>query len=113
MAIARVQRHHRLIEELRARAPRFVAGDRLGRDLGVSVRTVERDVAGLLDAGVPIEIRRGPGGGYSIDARAKLPPIVLSPGEAAAVITALVAVGPYASATAKSALKKLVSSMMA
>lgn len=113
MAIARVERQHRLIEELRARAPRFVAGDRLGRGLGVSVRTIERDVADLVDAGIPIEVRRGPGGGYSIDARIKLPPVTLSPGEAAAIITALVAVGPYASATAKSALKKLVGALSA
>lgn len=108
MAIARVERHHRLIEELRAPRPRFVPGDRLGRALGVSVRTVERDVAKLVDAGIPIEIRRGPGGGYAIDTRAKLPAITLTPGEAGALITAIVAVGPYASATANSALKKLV-----
>lgn len=108
MAVARVERQHRLIEELRARAPRFVSGRLLGQDLGVSVRTIERDVADLLRADVPIRVRRGPGGGYAIDARAELPPLALTPGEAAAIITALAAIGPYSSATARSALTKLV-----
>jgi predicted DNA-binding transcriptional regulator YafY len=111
MAVARVERQHRLIEELRARAPRFVSGDVLGRSLGVSVRSIERDIAGLVDAGIPIEVRRGPGGGYSIDARSKLKPVVLTPGEAAAIIAALVAIGPYSSATSRSALNKLVGAL--
>jgi predicted DNA-binding transcriptional regulator YafY len=111
LAVARVERQHRLIEELRARAPRSVAGGRLGLDLGVSVRTIERDIAELLDAGVPIDVRRGPGGGYAIDARSKLPPVVLTPGEAAAIIAALVAIGPNTSATARSALTKLVDAL--
>ena len=113
MSIARVERQHRLIEELRARAPRFVAGDQLGQDLGVSVRTIERDVAGLVGAGIPIQVRHGPGGGYAIDARAKLDPLVLTPGEASAIVTALVAVGPYASATAQSALAKVLDALTA
>jgi predicted DNA-binding transcriptional regulator YafY len=111
MAVARVERQHRLIEELRGRAPRFVSGAVLGRSLGVSARSVERDIATLVDAGIPIDVRRGPGGGYSIDARSKLKPIVLSPGEAAAIIAALVAIGPYTSATSSSALTKLVGAL--
>ena len=111
MAIARVERQHRLIEHLRVRAPRYVSGEQLGIDLGVSVRTIERDMGELLDAGIPIDVRRGPGGGYSIDARSKLPPVALSPGEAAAIIAALVAVGPYTSAVARSALMKLIDSL--
>ena len=111
MAIARVERQHRLIEELRARAPRYVTGERLGTDLGVSVRTIERDVAELLDAGIPIDVVRGPGGGYAIDARSKLGPLILTPGEASAIITALVAIGPYTSAAARSAMTKLVDAL--
>jgi predicted DNA-binding transcriptional regulator YafY len=111
MAIARVERQHRLIEELRARAPRFVSGEVLGRNLGVSVRSIERDIAELMDAGIPIDVKRGPGGGYSIDARSKLRPLVLTPGEAAAIIAALVAIGPYSSGTSRSALTKLVDSL--
>lgn len=107
-AIARVERQHRLIEELRARAPRFVTGETLARSLGVNVRTIERDIAEFVDAGIPVDVRRGPNGGYAIDARSKLGPVTLTPGEAAAIITALVAVGPYTSATSKSALSKMV-----
>lgn len=111
LAVPLVERQHRLIEELRARAPRPTAGGELAERLGVSVRTIERDVARLTTAGVPISVRHGPGGGYAIDARAQLPPLVLTPGEAAALIAALVAVGPYASATAQSALAKLVAAL--
>lgn len=111
MAIARVERQHRLIEQLRVRAPRLVTAQLLASDLGVSVRTIERDVAELIDAGIPIEVKRGPGGGYAIDARSKLPPLVLTPGEAAAIITALVAIGPYTSAVARRALTKLVDAL--
>lgn len=64
-----VERQHALIELLRIRAPRTVTGAWLASELGVSVRTVERDVAELTDAGVPIRIEHGPGGGYAIDAR--------------------------------------------
>lgn len=95
------------------RAPRTLTGEDLAGRLGVSVRTVERDLSELQAAGVPIGVRRGPGGGYTIDARAKLPALVLTPGEAAALIAALVAVGPYVSATAKSALGKLLDALTA
>jgi predicted DNA-binding transcriptional regulator YafY len=108
---ARVERQHALIEQLRIRAPRLSTGDRLAAELGVSVRTVERDVAELQAAGVPIGVRRGPGGGYTIDARSQLPPLILTPGEAAALIAALAAVGPYASATAVSVRDKLLAAL--
>ena len=110
-AIARVERQHRLIEELRRRAPRLVPGDVLGRELGVSVRTIERDIAALMDAQIPIDVGRGPGGGYGIDARAKLPPVTFTPGEAAAIITALVGIGPYNSPAGGRALTKLVKAL--
>lgn len=111
LSIARVERQHRLIEELRAKAPRFVPGEVLGSNLGISVRTIERDVAQLTEAGIPIDVRRGPGGGYAIDSRSKLSPIVLTPGEAAAIIAALVAIGPYSSAAAQSALTKIIGAL--
>lgn len=111
LSIARVERQHRLIEELRARAPRLVPGGVLASGLGVSIRTIERDVAQLIVAGVPVHVRRGPGGGYAIDARSNLPPVVLTPGEAATIISALAAIGPYASAAARSALSKMVQAL--
>ena len=107
----RVERQHTLIEELRVKAPRHVTGKGLARSLGVNIRTIERDIARLQEAGVPIDVKRGPRGGYSIDARAKLPPLEFTPGEAAALIASLVTLGPYATAYSQSALAKLLESL--
>ncbi|MCP3803714.1 HTH domain-containing protein [Allokutzneria sp. A3M-2-11 16] len=106
-----VERQHRLIEELRASAARRLSGETLARRLGVSVRTVERDVARLVEAGVPIRVRRGPRGGYAFDGRNTVDPVALTPGEIAALVAAVVAVGPYSSATARSALDKLLAAL--
>ncbi|MEV0611973.1 HTH domain-containing protein [Nonomuraea sp. NPDC050404] len=109
--IPRVERQHRLIEELRARDHRPLTADRLAERLGVSVRTVERDVADLLNAGVPVATQRGPGGGYVINTRNRLPPVALDPSEASALVAALVAIGPRASASAQSAMAKLIEAL--
>jgi predicted DNA-binding transcriptional regulator YafY len=110
-ALPLVERQHALIEEMRARAPRFVTGAVLAKRTGTTVRTVERDVARLAAAGVPVEVRRGPGGGYRIQGQARLPPVTFTPGEAAALVAAVVAVGPYTSATARTALDKLLAAL--
>lgn len=110
-ALPLVERQHALIEELRAHAPRFVPGADLAVRTGTTVRTVERDIARLTAAGVPVHVRRGPGGGYRIDARRQLPPLTLTPGEASALVASLVAVGPYISAAAQSALAKLLTAL--
>jgi predicted DNA-binding transcriptional regulator YafY len=107
-ALPLIERQHALIEELRASAPRFVTGARLAVRTGTTVRTAERDIARLRAAGVPVEVRRGPGGGYRLDIPRQLPPVTLTPGEAAALIASLTAVGPYTSATAHTALRKLL-----
>jgi predicted DNA-binding transcriptional regulator YafY len=111
-ALPLVERQHALIEELRARAPRYVPATVLAIRTGTTVRTVERDIARLTAAGVPVQVRRGPGGGYRIQGRSVLPPITLTPGEAAALIAALVAIGPYTSATAGTALDKLLAALI-
>jgi predicted DNA-binding transcriptional regulator YafY len=110
-ALPLVERQHALIEELRARAPRFVPGKDLATRTGTTVRTVERDIVRLVAAGVPVQIQRGPGGGYRIDARRELPPLALTPGEASAIVASLVAVGPYISASAQTALAKLLAAL--
>ncbi|TCP49919.1 HTH domain-containing protein [Tamaricihabitans halophyticus] len=106
-----VERQHALIEHLRARAPRTTTAAELARQLGVTSRTVERDVARLVDAGLPISVRRGPGGGYTFAAPTRLPPVALTPAEAGALISAVVAVGPYISAAARSAMDKLLTAI--
>jgi predicted DNA-binding transcriptional regulator YafY len=90
---------------------RGVTGPVLADVLGVSLRTIERDLAELRAAGVPVITRRGTNGCYAMDTRRELPPLALTPGEAAAIVAALVAIGPQASATAQSALDKLLTAM--
>ncbi len=109
--IPRVERQHRLIEELRISAPKAVTAEALGDRVQVAARTVERDIAELTEAGVPISTRRGPGGGYAIDTRRDLPPLSLTPGEASALVAALTVLGPRSSATAQSAMSKLLDAL--
>ena len=110
-ALPLIERQHALIEEMRARAPRYVTAATLAVRTGTTSRTVERDIARLTAAGVPVDVRRGPGGGYRLNTRTVLPAITFSPGEAAALIASLVAVGPYTSASAQTALAKLLAAL--
>lgn len=64
-------------------------GDELARRLGVSQRTLRRDVNGLQELGYPITTTRGTGGGYQLVPGASLPPLVLSEDEATAVVLGL------------------------
>jgi predicted DNA-binding transcriptional regulator YafY len=107
LARLRVERQHRLIEELRLAAGRHATAEDLAAALRVDVRTVERDIARLRDAGVPIAARRGPGGGFRLD----VAPVHLSPGEIAALIASVASVGPDISATARSALTRLLQAL--
>ncbi len=109
--VARVERQHAVLEVLRQRAPRLVTATDLSKRLEVSTRTVERDIAVLTGAGVPIWARRGRGGGYAIDSRASIDPVTFTPGEAAAVVASLATLGPFGTATATSAIDKLVAAM--
>jgi predicted DNA-binding transcriptional regulator YafY len=106
-----VERQQRILEVLRTRASRPMTGADLAEDLGVSQRTIERDIARLRDAGLPIEVTSGPGGGYRFAARSTRLTIELTPGEAAALIAAMSTVGPSSTATAQHALAKLVDAL--
>jgi predicted DNA-binding transcriptional regulator YafY len=108
LARLRVERQHRLIEELRLAAGRHATAEDLAAALRVDVRTVERDIARLRDAGVPIAARRGPGGGFRLDVPPTVAPVHLTPGEIAALIAS---VGPDISATARSALTRLLEAL--
>ena len=59
----RTDRLYALAEELRAVAPRPRSARRLAQHFEVSTRTIERDLAALQQAGVPIWATSGPGGG--------------------------------------------------
>jgi predicted DNA-binding transcriptional regulator YafY len=109
LAVARVDRQHRLIEALEARSPRYVSVRQLATDLEVSARTVERDVASLVTAGVAISAKRGRAGGYAIAGIRQPAPLRLTRDELAVLITAIIGLGDYASGTARRALAKCLS----
>jgi predicted DNA-binding transcriptional regulator YafY len=68
---------------------RFWSGDELAERLGVSARTLRRDVDRLRELGYPVEARRGIDGGYQLAAGAALPPLVLDDDEAVALAIGL------------------------
>ncbi|MBA8991036.1 putative DNA-binding transcriptional regulator YafY [Curtobacterium pusillum] len=104
----RTDRLYALVEELRAAAPALRSARRLAEGFGVSVRTVERDLLALQEAGVPIWAEPGRTGGYTIDSRATLPPLGLTVEEALAVAIGLGALAnsPFRDA-ARSAARKV------
>ncbi|OJF11079.1 helix-turn-helix transcriptional regulator [Couchioplanes caeruleus] len=108
----RIDRLYALVEELRAVAPRKRTATWLAARFEVSVRTVERDLSALAQAGVPIYADRGRGGGYTLDRSRTLPPINITPAEATAAAMALqrLAGTPF-HAAAHSLLDKLLAVM--
>jgi predicted DNA-binding transcriptional regulator YafY len=112
--VNRTDRLYALVEELRSRAPRLMRAAEAAARFEVSTRTIERDLLALQEAGVPIWAQPGPGGGYGLDADTTLPPLNLTPAEAAALATALAATRamPFAEA-GRSALQKLTGAMSA
>jgi predicted DNA-binding transcriptional regulator YafY len=110
--VNRTDRLYALVEELRSHAPRLLRAAELADRFEVSTRTVERDLLALQEAGVQLWAQPGPGGGYSLNVDATLPPLNLTPAEAAAIATALAATRamPFAEA-GRSALNKLAGVM--
>ncbi|MFE2868312.1 helix-turn-helix transcriptional regulator [Embleya sp. NPDC059259] len=64
-------------------------GPRLAARLGVSPRTVRRDVQRLRAAGYPVRTASGAAGGYRLDPTGPLPPLLLDDDEAVAIVTGL------------------------
>lgn len=80
----------RVIELLdRLQGPESVTAARLADELGVTERTVRRDVARLRDLGYPVDTLRGSDGGYRMEPGAALPPVALTADEAIACSMAL------------------------
>lgn len=107
--VNRTDRLYALVEELRAVAPRPRSARWLAARFEVSARTVERDLAALQQAGVPIHARTGRTGGYVLDPGRTLPPLALTPTEATALAAGLHALdgSPFADA-ARGALQKIL-----
>ncbi len=94
------------------RRPRQKAA-KLAEELDVSVRTVHRYVEMLNEMGIPIYSERGPYGGFSLVRGYKMPPLIFTPQEAAAICLGAGLVeeiwGPLYKDAARSAMAKLES----
>jgi predicted DNA-binding transcriptional regulator YafY len=78
----RADRLFQLVQLLRAR--RFATGQQLANELGVSKRTVYRDISDLAGSGVPI---RGEAGvGYQLERGFELPPLTFNDEEVQALV---------------------------
>jgi proteasome accessory factor B len=112
--VNRTDRMFAIVEELRARAPATVRAADLAARFEMSVRTIERDLSALAQAGIPLWAQPGPGGGYAVDPDTTLPPLNLTPAEATAIASALAAggSGPFAEA-GRRALSKIAAVMSA
>ena len=76
---------------------RAFGGQELAQRLGVSQRTLRRDVRRLRGYGYPVDTRPGPGGRYRLTSGRAMPPLVLDDDEAVATLlglASLAAVGP-------------------
>src|SRR5687768_7167200 len=68
---------------------RSFGGQELASRLGVSLRTLRRDVERLRGYGYPVDTRPGPGGHYRLAAGRTMPPLVLDDDEAVAALLGL------------------------
>ena len=78
-----------MLELLQAR--RQLSGAELAAGLGVDQRTVRRYALRLADLGIPVTAERGRYGGYRLLPGHRLPPLMLTDDEAAAVVIGLLA----------------------
>lgn len=108
----RSERHHALLDVLRAESGRPVPVPRMAERFGVSTRTIERDLVALQASGVPIYAETGRNGGYAIRRDYSLPPLALTLAEATAVSAGLsVMMGSPFAEDAQRALDKVLAAM--
>jgi predicted DNA-binding transcriptional regulator YafY len=90
----RADRLFRLVQLLRAR--RFATGDQIADELGVSKRTIYRDVADLMGSGIPI---RGEAGvGYRLERGFELAPLIFTSDELESLVLGARIVAAYGDA---------------
>lgn len=65
------------------------SGDDLAERLGITSRTVRRDIDRLRELGYPIDTVKGPAGGYRLEAGTRMPPMLFDDGQAVALAVAL------------------------
>ena len=84
-------------------------GGELAERLGVSRRTIRRDVDRLRDLGYPVDAVTGPAGGYRLEAGTAMPPLLLDDDEAVAIAVGLrTAAGASVSGIEETAIRALV-----
>lgn len=89
-------------------ARRVWTGEELAARLGVTGRSVRRDIDRLRELGYPVHASTGHGGGYQLGAGAALPPLLLDPEEAVAMAVCLrLAAGGSVAGVGESALRAL------
>lgn len=110
LTLRRVERQQYLIERLHASRSRLTQR-RLAYELGVTERTIARDIDRLIHSGVPVTVVPGRGGGAIIENFAPAGPIALDVPEIAVLMASLAAVGPTASESAASAMHKLATAL--
>jgi predicted DNA-binding transcriptional regulator YafY len=105
----RIERLYAITDRLRRAAPTTLSAHRLAVEMGVTRRTIERDLAALRNAGVPLYGQPGRGGGTGSVARPTRAMAVFDDAEIVAlVIGAHLATGaPYATA-GQTAIGKLL-----
>jgi predicted DNA-binding transcriptional regulator YafY len=96
--------------------PRFTV-DEMAAEFAVSRRTMLRDLHALSEMGVPLAATPGPGGGYSLIANARMPPLSLTVDEAIGIVISYESFVQYAdtpfSEQSLSAITKLRNAMPA
>lgn len=100
-----------LVERLVLARGNRVTVPALAAELRVSARTVSRDLDRLISSGVPIRTWPGRAGGVSMPVHAQPGPITFDLAEAAAVMSSLTALGPTATGSAGSAMRKLTAAL--
>jgi predicted DNA-binding transcriptional regulator YafY len=84
-------------------------GSELADRLGVSGRTIRRDVERLRELGYPVESMTGPAGGYQLRAGTAMPPLLLDDDEAIAIAVGLrTAAGASVTGIEETAVRALV-----
>lgn len=110
LTLRRVERQQYIIERLHASRNRLTH-QRLADELGVTARTIARDIERLRHCGVPITVAPGRGGGATIECLAAVGPIDLDVSEIAVLMASLAAVGPTVSESAASAMNKFAAAL--
>ena len=110
--MTKTERWYAIVEELRAVSPRPRSARWLADRFEVSTRTIERDLDGLLQAGVPLYTHAGRTGGWVLDKAATFAAPALDSAEmtALAVAVARLADTPFAEA-GRSAMSKIAGSI--